>query len=141
VAQISVVEQAIRPGRILLVGSSEITKFDYQAQRGGGDRPNAVFIQNIVDYMNGNYGVPAMRSKGLEINPINDDNVLSRLIRRLFNLPMADAVDWAKIVFKLLNILIMPGLIITLTAFVVAAWQRKRRQRIALEFGKKEDAR
>ncbi len=138
-AQVSVIEQAIRPGKILLAGSSEITKFDYQSRQ-GGDRPNAVFIQNIVDYMNGNYGVPDMRSKGLEINPINDDNVLARLIRRLFNLPMADAVDWAKIVFKLLNILIMPAIIISFTAVGVAGWQRKRRNRIALEFSKREDA-
>ncbi len=139
-AQVSVIEQSIRPGKILLAGSSEITKFDYQSHQ-GGDRPNAVFIQNIVDYMNGNYGVPDMRSKGLEINPINDDNILSRLIRKLFNLPMADAVDWAKIVFKLLNILIMPAIIISITAIGVAGWQRKRKNRIALEFFKKEDAR
>lgn len=137
VAHLSVIEQAVRPARIFLAGTSDITKFDYQ-MRQMGERPNAVFVQNVVDYMNGNYGVPEMRSKGLEINPIHDDNIISKLIQKIFNLPIADAVDWSKIVFKLLNILIMPAIIIFLTAVSVARWQRKKRVRIVQEFSKKE---
>ncbi|MCX7679767.1 MAG: GldG family protein, partial [Spirochaetes bacterium] len=136
VAHLSVIEQAIRPARIFLAGTSDITKFDYQARQ-MGERPNAVFVQNAVDYMNGNYGVPEMRSKGLEINPIHDDNIISRIIQKVFNLTLADAVDWSKIVFKLLNILIMPAIIISFTAVGVARWQQKRRFRVVQEFSQK----
>ncbi len=139
VAQISVLEHSLRPGKIFLAGSSEITKFDYQPQRSGGDRPNATFIQNVVDFMNGNYGVPEMRSKGLEINPINDDNVLARLIKRLFGLPMSDAVDWAKIIFKLMNILVLPAIIISLTAVTMMGWRKRRKNAIVLEYARKKE--
>jgi len=140
VAGVSALQQSLRPGKLLLVGSSEITKFDYQGQRGGGDRPNAAFVQNILDYMNGNYGIPEMRSKGLEINPIRDDNALAMLIKKLFGLPMADAVDWAKIILKLLNIVLLPALIVGTTGASMMAWHRKKKKSIALEFSRKEDA-
>jgi ABC-type uncharacterized transport system involved in gliding motility auxiliary subunit len=138
IAKVSALQQSLRPGKILLLGSSEITKFDYQAQRGSADRPNAAFVQNVLDYMNGNYGIPEMRSKGLEINPIRDDNVLAMLLKKLFNMPMADAVDWAKIIFKLLNILVFPALIVSLTGAAMMGWRRKRKARLAAEFSGKE---
>ena len=139
VANVSSLDTSLRPGKLLLVGSSEITKFDYQAQGSGSDRPNAVFIQNIVDYMNGNYGIPEMRSKGLELNPIRDDNALAMLMRNVFNMPMADAVDWAKILFKLLNILIMPAIIISATGVFVLTRKRAKKNRIMKEFNSGEE--
>ncbi len=139
VADVSFLGQSLRPGKLLLVGSSEMTKFDYQAQGSGADRPNAVFIQNIVDYMNGNYGIPEMRSKGLELNPIRDDNALAMLMKNVFSMPMADAVDWAKILFKLLNILIMPALIISATGIFVVTRRRAKKSRIAKEFNNREE--
>ncbi len=118
----------------VVIGTSEITKFDYQHDPRSSSRPNSIFIQNIVDYMNGNYGIPEMRSKGLEINPIREDNALAMSIKRIFRLPQADAVNWAKVVLKILNILLIPAVVISLTGFFVHTNRKKRKDRISSEF-------
>ena len=53
---------------------------------------------------------------------------------------MADAVDWAKIILKLLNIVLLPALIVGTTGASMMAWHRKKKKSIALEFSRKEDA-
>lgn len=132
----SFMEKTVKPGKLLVIGTSEITRFDYQHDRRVFSRPNAIFVQNVIDYINGNFGMPEMRSKGLELNPIRDDNVLALIIKKIFNIPLADAVDWAKLLLKLLNILILPALVLAITVGVMYTQKRKQRKRIKSEFAK-----
>jgi ABC-type uncharacterized transport system involved in gliding motility auxiliary subunit len=129
-------KKTVKPGKLLVIGTSEITRFDYQHDRRVFSRPNAIFVQNVIDYINGNFGMPEMRSKGLELNPIRDDNVLALIIKKIFNIPLADAVDWAKLLLKLLNILILPALVLAITVGVMYTQKRKQRKRIKSEFAK-----
>jgi len=135
----SFMKKTVKPGKLLVIGTSEITRFDYQHDRRVFSRPNAIFVQNVIDYMNGNYGMPEMRSKGLELNPIRDDNILAMAIKKIFSIPLSDAMDWAKIVLKLLNILILPALVLAVTAGVMYTHKRKQRARIKSEFGKNRE--
>lgn len=135
----SFLKKAVKPGKLLVIGTSEITRFDYQHDRRIFSRPNAIFVQNVIDYVNGNYGMPEMRSKGLELNPIREDNVLAVVIKKIFNIPLPDAVDWAKLLLKLLNILVLPALVLAVTTGVMYTQKRKQRSRIKSEFSKKRE--
>jgi len=130
----SFVERGVKAGKVIVVGSSEITRFDYQGDQRGLARPNAVFVQNIIDYVNGNYDMPEMRSKGLEMNPLHEDNPLANLIRSMFNIPLADAVNWARIVLKVWNILVIPAVVVMVSAGGMYAWRRKRKAMIERKF-------
>jgi len=43
-------------------------------------------MHNVVDYLNGNYNIPEMRSKGLSFNPIEETGDVTRLILKLVNI-------------------------------------------------------
>ncbi len=139
VAAPAFLERSVRPGKLMVIGTSEITRFDYQVDPREFSRPNAVFIQNIIDYMNGNYGVPEMRSKGQDVNPLREDNLLASIIRRVFNTTPADAVDWAKLILKVFNLALLPAIVVALTAGGMYAWRRRRKARIIEQFAPKEE--
>ena len=132
--QADIIKRAIKNSRILVTGTSEITRIDFDRE----GKPNSVLLHNMIDYMNGNYEIPEMRSKGLELNPIRDDNPLARFIRRLFSLSLHDAAEWARVMFKVINILLFPAAAIAgATAWIMI---RRRRRRTAIQnlFAKKE---
>lgn len=62
--------ESLRPGRIIVAGSSELT--GPQLLDPDGRSPNAIFVLNILDYLNGNEELPLMRSKALNLNPLTE---------------------------------------------------------------------
>ncbi len=113
IASGSVIKKAVKPVRLIVAGTSEISTPMFVDKEGRA--PNSVLLHNMVDYLSGNYDVPEMRSKGLEINPIKETG------------------DNTKVTLKLFNIAGLPLLVI-LTGLVI--WKRRavRRQRILEAF-------
>lgn len=79
-----IVDKAVKPGRIIIAGTSEITLPGVLDAE--GKSLNSVFIHNTVDYLAGNTTIQEMRSKGLEFNPIEDAGEKTRLFLKLFNI-------------------------------------------------------
>lgn len=110
----SLIKRSLRPGRIVLISSGEMSRESLLSfQDADGAMPNIIFMQSVVDYLNNNEYIAAMRSKGLEYVPIEDVSMLERSIFKIFNI--------AGLPF----IVIVCGLIIRSL--------RKRRQRKILE--------
>lgn len=84
VAAASIVKKAVKPGKVLVVGTSEITGPNVVDKE--GKSPNAVLLHNMVDYLAGNAAIPPMRSKGLEISPLKESGDLKRIILKGFNI-------------------------------------------------------
>ena len=59
---------SIRPGKIFVTSSSEITT--EQVIDEVGDTPIAMFLMNVVDYMNGNEDLCEMRTKSLDVHTL-----------------------------------------------------------------------
>jgi len=57
-----------KPGKVLLVGSSELLRDTIISQEGRS--PNAIFIMNAVDYLNERENIAVMRSKEQRFNPL-----------------------------------------------------------------------
>lgn len=97
-----------KPGRIFVIGTSEILMDNVLDKRGAG--PNAQFVMNVIDYLNNREAYAVMRSKSQGFNPIKDIKPDS------------------KVLIKTTNIVGLPALVV-LAGFVV--WLRRRsRQRI-----------
>ncbi len=81
----SFLRSAVSPGRIIVAGTSEIAgpQLLAQPQQGGRTTPNAIFVQNIVDYLAGRPNVPPMRSKGLQENRLEETSAATRSFIRL----------------------------------------------------------
>ncbi|TAL38646.1 MAG: hypothetical protein EPN93_03995 [Spirochaetes bacterium] len=117
VASAQPLKKAVKPVKIIVAGTSEISSPMFVDKEGRS--PNSVLLHNMVDYLNGNYDVPEMRSKGLEMNPIKETG------------------DNTKLTLKIFNIAGLP-LLVMLTGLVI--WKRRgaRRQRIIAVFAKTE---
>ena len=105
--QQEVVKETVKPVKLFVAGTSEITGRNIIDDE--GKSPNAVFMHNVVDYMQGNYDIPQMRSKGLSFNPIKETS------------------DTAKSIIKGFNIAGLP--ILVLIAGAVYMWRRKLRRK------------
>ena len=105
--QQEVVKETVKPVKLFVAGTSEITGRNIIDEE--GKSPNAVFMHNVVDYMQGNYDIPQMRSKGLSFNPIKETS------------------DTAKSIIKGFNIAGLP--ILVLIAGAVYMWRRKLRRK------------
>lgn len=70
-------------GRIFAAGSSYITT--NQLINESGNEPIAMFIRNAVDYMNGNNDLCTMRTKGMNLNTLQNTNNIWSLLIRYFN--------------------------------------------------------
>ena len=73
-----------RPGRILLVGTSQILKNNIIDQN--GEAPNAVFVMNAIDYLNNREDIAVMRSKNQSFNPLRDSSPFARRIIKVVNI-------------------------------------------------------
>ncbi len=62
------ISSSIQPGKIFLIGTSFVTT--YQILDESGSSPIAMFLMNVVDYMNGNEELCTMRTKGLTVNTL-----------------------------------------------------------------------
>lgn len=58
------------PGKILLIGTSEILKDNVIDAE--GQTPNAQFIMNAIDYLNGRGETAVLRSKVQKFNPLRE---------------------------------------------------------------------
>lgn len=106
-----------RPGKIFITGSSEMLKDSIMDE--SGRSPNAVFILNILDYLNNRGDMAVLRSKEQKFNPL---------------IELSPA---AKTIIKSLNIAGLPALVVI---FGLGVWFRKksRMRKIQLMFQKQE---
>jgi ABC-type uncharacterized transport system involved in gliding motility auxiliary subunit len=73
-----------RPGRIFLIGSSEILTDNILGDQ--GQSPNAVFLLNTIDYLNDQEDIAVMRSKNQRFNPLKDTKAFTRTIVKILNI-------------------------------------------------------
>ncbi len=73
-----------QPGRIFLIGSSEILTDNILGEQ--GQSPNAVFLLNTIDYLNGQEDMAVMRSKNQRFNPLKDTKAFTRTIVKVLNI-------------------------------------------------------
>ncbi len=104
-----------KPAKILLVSSAEMLKDSMLDQE--GQSPNATFVLNAIDAVNGKNGIAHMRSKKQGFNPLEQTGPL------------------AKTALKVINIAGLPVLVVLFGVFV---WIRRkaRRKQIQMMFVK-----
>ena len=104
-----------KPGKILLVGSSEMLRDTILSEEGRS--PNAIFVMNVIDYLNNREDIAVMRSKQQRFNPL------------------ADTGPGVKTMVKALNIAGIPILVV---CFGLLVWSRRhsRKKRIQMMFSK-----
>lgn len=73
-----------RPGKIFLIGSTEILKDNLLDEE--GNSPNAQFLLNVVDYLNNQQDIAVMRSKNQKFNPIKDTKPGTRTFAKIVNI-------------------------------------------------------
>jgi ABC-type uncharacterized transport system involved in gliding motility auxiliary subunit len=99
-----------QPGRIFVIGSSEILTDNILGEQ--GQSPNAVFLLNTIDYLNDQEDMAVMRSKNQRFNPLKDTKAFTRTI------------------VKVLNIAGVPALFILFGFYV---WVRRKARRRAIQ--------
>ncbi|MCD6585567.1 MAG: Gldg family protein [Desulfobacteraceae bacterium] len=73
-----------KPGKICIVGSSAMLKDNLLDTEGRS--PNAAFILNLIDSLNGRDDIAAMRSKIQQFNPLEETEVATKNVIKLFNI-------------------------------------------------------
>ncbi len=104
-----------KPGRVLLVGSSEILRDNLLGERGRS--PNSMFIMNVLDYLNDREDIAVMRSKVQRFNPLRDTGA------------------GIKTFVKSLNI-VGPAVVVVLFGLMVWYRRHSRKKRIQMMFQK-----
>ncbi|MDY6970780.1 MAG: Gldg family protein [Thermodesulfobacteriota bacterium] len=102
-----------KPGKIFLLASSEmLTDNLLDAQ---GRNPNAMFVMNVLDYLNNRVKTAVMRSKAQRFNPLHDTGAGTKTFVKAFN---------------------MAGLPVMVIAFGLLVWFRRhsRKKRIEMIF-------
>lgn len=104
-----------KPGKIFLIGTSYMLKNNLLDER--GKSANAVFLLNLLDYLNNREDIAVMRSKNQRFNPLKDSGA------------------FVKLLVKILNIVGLPALVILLG---IITWFRRtaRKKRIRAMFAK-----
>ena len=101
------------PAKILLIGSSELIQDS--VLEADGRSPNAMFMMNIIDYLNDRVDVALMRSKEQRFNPLENPTPATRTLTKAFNIV---------------------GLPVLVVLFGIAVWLRRiaRKKRIQTMF-------
>jgi len=104
-----------RPGKVFVIASSEMLKDNMVDEE--GRTPNAMFIMNTLDYLNGREDMALMRSKEQRFNPLTETAGGTRTFVKFFNIA---------------------GLPVLVILFGLGVWARRhaRKRRIAMMFGK-----
>lgn len=76
-------KSAILPGKIFVTSSSYMTRREVIDEN--GSNPVAMFLLNIVDYMNGNADLCTMRTKGLSVNTLKIKSMSAANFWKYFN--------------------------------------------------------
>jgi ABC-2 type transport system permease protein len=100
-----------RGSKIFIIGSTAMITDNIIDQE--GKSPNAVFVLNVIDYLNNRGEIAAMRSKEESFNPLNDTSMAT------------------KYTVKALNIAGLPVVVICLGFFV---WIKRRARRKKIKF-------
>ena len=90
-----------KPAKIFLIGTSEILKDNVIDE--GGKTPNAQFVINVIDYLNGREEIAIMRSKTQRFNPLKKTAPTERTLIKTANIAglpalvvIAGIAVWAK---------------------------------------------
>jgi len=73
-----------KPGKIFLIASSEILKNNMLDPEGRS--PNAMFIMNVLDFLNNREAIAMMRSKEQRFNPLDETGAGTRTFIKSFNI-------------------------------------------------------
>jgi ABC-2 type transport system permease protein len=104
-----------RPGKIFLIASSELIKDNMVDEE--GRTPNAMFVMNVLDYLNNREEIALMRSKEQRFNPLMETGGGTRTFVKAFNIA---------------------GLPLLVILFGLGVWFRRhgRKRSIEMMFGK-----
>jgi len=75
--------QGTRSGKIFIAGTAMITS--NQLINADGNEPIAMFVRNIIDYMNGNTDLCTMRTKSLSLSTLSNINTFLAVAVKYFN--------------------------------------------------------
>jgi ABC-type uncharacterized transport system involved in gliding motility auxiliary subunit len=102
-----------KPGKIFLMASAEMLKDN--VLDAGGRGPNATYMLNVIDYLNGREDIAVMRGKEQRFNPLDDTKA------------------GTKTFVKTLNIIGLPAFVVL---FGIAVWFRRhtRKKNIQMMF-------
>jgi ABC-2 type transport system permease protein len=100
-------------GKIFIVASSEMIQNNLLDEEGAG--PNAIFIMNVLDYLNNKEEIAVMRSKEQRFNPLYEIGAVTRNFIKYFNIAG------------------LPALVV-LSGFFVWLHRRNRKRRIQMIF-------
>jgi ABC-type uncharacterized transport system involved in gliding motility auxiliary subunit len=78
------IKTAVKPGKIFLIGSSEVLKNNVMDKEGRS--PNSQFIMNVIDYLNGEESRAVMRSKTQQFNPLREIKPEAKTIIKTANI-------------------------------------------------------
>jgi ABC-type uncharacterized transport system involved in gliding motility auxiliary subunit len=98
------------PAKIFLLGSGEMLRDDLIDPEGRS--PNAQFVMNLMDMMNGREDIAVMRSKAQRFNPLTDTSASTKAIVKGFNIA---------------------GLPVLVVVFGLFVWMRRHSRRRALQ--------
>ncbi len=73
-----------KPARIFLVASSEMMRDSLVDE--DGRSPNAIFLMNVLDHLNGRDDVAVMRGKVQRFNPLGETSAATRTFVKVFNI-------------------------------------------------------
>ncbi len=104
-----------KPGKIFFVGTSEIIKNSIIDEKGG--TPNATFVMNLFDHLNGRPEYAIMRGKMQRHNPLRDSSPGVKTFVKTFNIA---------------------GLPVLVAVFGIGVWVHRstRKRKIQMMFGK-----
>ncbi|MBQ0051765.1 MAG: Gldg family protein [Treponema sp.] len=75
--------KSVQNGKVIVVSSSKVT--GPQLIDETGNQPVAMFMRNIIDYMNGEEDLCSMRTKGLSLNTLTVKNQKASTVAKYFN--------------------------------------------------------
>ncbi len=73
-----------KPGKIFVIACSEILKNNMLDEK--GRTPNAMFIMNVLDFLNNRQNIALMRSKEQRFNPLKDTTAGTKMFVKSFNI-------------------------------------------------------
>ncbi len=76
-------QTSVQDAKIFIAGTSQITSAMVIDQE--GTSPNAMFAQNVLDYLNGNEDLARMRTRGISLNVLTVEDPLFAQLTQIFN--------------------------------------------------------
>jgi ABC-type uncharacterized transport system involved in gliding motility auxiliary subunit len=73
-----------KPGKVFVMASAEMLKDNMLDQQ--GRTPNAMFVMNVLDFLNNREDIAVMRSKQQRFNPLNDTQGTTKALVKSFNI-------------------------------------------------------